>query len=238
MKFKLKVSIITPCLNSEKTIRQTIESVLNQSYYNIEYIIVDGGSKDKTLQIIEEYIPLFKGRMRYVSEKDKGIYYAMNKGIKLSHGGLIGIINSDDYYEPMAVEKVVSQYYKGKSQVIYGYLRVLKNDKTLYIETASHNRNSHISMIPHPTCFVSRDVYSKYGLFNTHFKLASDYELLMRLYREDVQFIQIKDVLVNFRKGGASSNKKTQLETEKIRLKYHCISIGKYIESLIEYIFT
>ena len=95
----MKVSIITPCLNSEKTIRETIESVLNQTYLNIEYIIVDGGSTDNTLTIIREYIPLFRGRLHVISEKDDGIYDAMNKGIKKSHGQLIGIINSNDYYD-------------------------------------------------------------------------------------------------------------------------------------------
>ncbi len=96
---KPKVSIVTPCLNSEKTIRDTIESVLYQTYKNIEYIIVDGSSTDNTVKIIKEYLPKFHGRMKFVSEKDNGIYNAMNKGIKMSSGNIIGIINSDDYYE-------------------------------------------------------------------------------------------------------------------------------------------
>ena len=105
----MKISIITPCLNSAKTIRQTIESVLNQTYHNIEYIIVDGASMDGTLEIIQEYEPQFQGRLHYVSEPDHGIYDAMNKGIRMSHGNVIGIINSDDYYEQDAVEKMVGR---------------------------------------------------------------------------------------------------------------------------------
>ena len=99
----MKISIITPCLNSAKTIRQTIESVLNQTYQDIEYIIVDGASTDGTLEIIQEYEDQFQGRMQYVSEPDNGIYDAMNKGIRMSHGNVIGIINSDDFYEEDAV---------------------------------------------------------------------------------------------------------------------------------------
>lgn len=110
-----KVSIITPCLDSEKTIRRTIESVLYQTYKNIEYIIVDGGSGDKTLEIVRTYQPLFEGRMRWVSEPDKGIYDAMNKGIRMSHGQIIGIINSDDYYVSNAVEQVIGHLEKSQS---------------------------------------------------------------------------------------------------------------------------
>lgn len=102
-----KVSIITPCLNSEETIRDTIESVLGQSYQNIEYIIVDGRSTDRTIEIVKEYASGFEGRLRYISEKDSGIYDAMNKGILQASGSVIGIINSDDWYEPEAVEQAV-----------------------------------------------------------------------------------------------------------------------------------
>jgi len=97
------VSIITPCLNSKKTIRKTIESVINQTYKNIEYIIVDGESTDGTIEIINEYREKYKDCIKFISEKDNGIYDAMNKGIKLCSGSLIGIINSDDYYETNAV---------------------------------------------------------------------------------------------------------------------------------------
>lgn len=231
MKYR-KVSIITPCLNSEKTIRQTIESVLYQTYPNIEYIIIDGGSKDKTLSIIEEYLPLFKGRLRYVSEKDQGIYDAMNKGIKMSDGCLIGIINSDDYYECTTVEKVVERYIDGCEQVIYGYQRVLNRDRIVRICKDSH-KNLSQNMIPHPTCFVSRKVYRNYGLFLKTFKATADYEFMLRIYRENVQFIQIPEILTNFRLGGVSSRKRTLIEKNTIRWMFQYISLGEYIEGLL-----
>lgn len=233
----IKVSIITPCLNSEKTIRQTIESVLNQTYLNIEYIIVDGGSEDNTITIIEEYIPMFQGRLRYVSEKDKGIYDAMNKGIKMSRGQIIGIVNSDDYYEFDTVENVVKNYKCGAEQVIYGYMNIIKRNKISKVFITSHEYLEE-SMIAHSTCFVSRKVYQKYGLFKRKYKIAADYELMLRLYKNtDVEFVQIPKILSNFRSGGISSTKKTQLEKRIIQLKYGCISYKEFVKFLIIYLF-
>ena len=103
------VTVITPCYNSEKTIRRTIESVLNQTYKDIEYLIIDGASTDKTVEIAKSYEAAFEGRMHIYSEKDEGIYYAMNKGIGLAKGEIIGIVNSDDYYEPEAVAKIAEK---------------------------------------------------------------------------------------------------------------------------------
>ena len=115
----IKVSIITVCYNSAATIRRTIESVLRQTYQNIEYIIVDGASKDETLSIIEEYRDALGQRLRLVSEPDQGIYDAMNKGIRMAEGTLIGILNSDDFYEPMAVEHIVNAMTDEKYQILY-----------------------------------------------------------------------------------------------------------------------
>lgn len=233
----MKVSIITPCFNSEKTIRQTIESVLNQTYFNIEYIIIDGGSTDDTVAIIKEYIPLFHGRLHYISEKDNGIYEAMNKGIKLSHGQLIGIINSDDYYEPNTVETVVKYCRQGREQVIYGYMNILVKNAKIKVLTTSHTKLNE-GMITHPTCFVTRNVYQKYGLFVKCFKIAADYELMLRLFKKtDVEFVQIPQVLANFRSGGISSTKKTQLEKHVIQLRYNCITIKEFMNFLINYLF-
>lgn len=215
-----KVSIITPCLNSAATISQTIESVLSQTYKNIEYIVVDGGSSDGTLDIIKGYLPRFQGRMKYVSEKDKGIYDAMNKGIRLSGGELIGIINSDDFYEPDAVETIVSHMSADKYQVLYGYCRLLEGNREMGVL-----KNSHLDlknqMIPHPTCFVTRKVYCDFGMFLTVFKIADDYEFMCRLYRSgEVKFIQIKKILANFRTGGACSNIE-RMERENAVIAYY-----------------
>lgn len=216
----MKVSIVTPCLNSVDTIRQTLESVLNQTYKNIEYIVVDGGSSDGTQDLIRKYLPKFQGRMRYVSEKDKGIYDAMNKGIRMSHGRLIGIINSDDYYELDAVENAVTHITDDRYQVIYGYCRVLSNRQVTDVLRNSHY-NLADQMIPHPTCFVTRSVYCDFGMFLKTFKIANDYEFMCRLYKSgEVEFIQIRRVLANFRTGGACSNIE-RMERESAVIAYY-----------------
>lgn len=228
-----KVSIITPCMNSAGTIRQTIESVLNQTYKNIEYIIVDGGSSDETLDIIREYQPRFHGRMRYISEKDRGIYDAMNKGIRMTKGGLIGIVCSDDYYELDAVEKVVSCLTDDKYQVIYGYCRFMSNGHVTELMKSNHKDLKH-HMIPHPTCFVTRSTYRDFGMFLTAFRISSDYELLLRLYKsEKVVFKQIRSVLTNFRIGGESSNmKRRTLENIAFKLYHRVYSLREALECL------
>ncbi len=232
----IKVSIITPCLNTENTIHKTIESVLGQTYRNIEYIIVDGGSTDGTLDIIREYESQFQGRMKYVSEKDRGIYDAMNKGIRLSHGELIGIINSDDWYENDAVEKIISVWnQETKYQVIYGYCRVLENGRIKNIARERHEGLT-IRMIPHPTCFVTRAVYRDFGMFLRFFHVSADYELMLRLYTgKQVAFIQVKDILANFRRGGVSCiSKRTEREYYLIHYRYGLISFKNMLWALIE----
>lgn len=230
----MKVSIITPCLNSEKTIRDTIESVLKQTYKNIEYIIVDGGSTDSTIEIIKSYQTLFHGRMKVVSEKDKGIYDAMNKGIRMSTGSLIGIINSDDYYEPDAVRTVVNHMTSDKYQVIYGHCRLIRNQYLWGYFTTSHE-DLGSGMIPHSTCFVTRKVYCDLGLFLTCFKIASDYELMVRLYQtRKVTFTQIRQILADFRMGGISGDeKKAARECAVIKYYHGMISLSRMIGELV-----
>ncbi len=234
MKKMIKVSIITPCLNSEKTIRDTIESVLNQTYRNIEYIIVDGGSTDNTVKIIKEYLPKFHGRMKYISEKDTGIYNAMNKGIKMSCGGLIGIINSDDFYQIDAVQNIVEYMSDAKHQVIYGYLNVIPKKGKSRIAKESHETLPK-TMIPHPSCFATRAVYRDYGLYSEHFKLASDYDFMLRLYAcPNIQFIHVHKVIANFRLGGASDNASINFEVDFIRFKHGVLSVKAFITKIYE----
>lgn len=229
-----KVSIITPCFNSEKTIRDTMESVLGQTYPNIEYIIVDGGSTDATMRIVKEYEAKFKGRLRYLSEKDKGIYNAMNKGIRMSTGNIIGIINSDDYYEIDTVERVMENRSRVKYQVIYGYLRCIDKHGSERVLKARHlDIGRH--MIAHPTCFVTRSVYRDYGLFIEWLRIASDYELMMRLSKHDnVEFTIIEDVLANFRLGGASSGYDTAFEASLVRFLYGQASWKELRQEIVE----
>lgn len=227
------VSIITPCLNSKTTIRDTIESVLDQSYRDIEYIIIDGGSTDGTVEIIEEYMPLFHGRMRYVSEPDKGIYNAMNKGIRMSHGQLIGIINSDDYYEKDAVSKAVVSMSKEDCQLIYGYCRIIgRHNEILFVNRTSHD-NIFEKTFQHPTCFVTRKTYCQYGMFNEHYKVVADCDLIYRLYQKNVEFIQIKEITANYRVGGFSDRHDHKFELALVKLLNKGIRFGDFVKMII-----
>ena len=199
------VSIITVCLNSEKHLEQTIQSVLGQTYDNIEYIIIDGGSTDKTLDIIKKY----EERINYwVSEPDKGIYDAMNKGIIFAKGEWVGIINSDDWYAPDTVRRVViAATEKPETGVFFGNLIICqtKNGRVTY-----HQRKNRINFFPlavssvHPTCFITRSVYKQFR-FNPVFRFSGDYDLISRLYSGGIQFSHIDRTLAYFRSGGVSS---------------------------------
>ncbi len=219
------ISIITICYNSEKTIERTLNSMLNQTFKNYEYLIVDGASKDNTLQIVKKYEPLFEGRLKIISEPDKGIYDAMNKGINIAKGDLIGIINSDDYYEEDALEIMNFECEKAhrdgkKHLVLYGMVRILENGKEAGIEMY-HHENLDRQMIHHPACFVEKDVYDEYGGFDLKYKSAADYDLMMRFYhKSEVSFIPVYKMIADFERGGMSSGGTGQIETAVIRNEY------------------
>lgn len=228
---RVSVSIITPCLNSAGTIRDTMESVLNQTYAPMEYILVDGGSTDGTLEIIKKYEKLFDGRLRYVSERDNGIYNAMNKGLRMSRGRLIGIINSDDFYETDAVEQAIRHMSTADCQVIYGYLRIIEKTGTVKYARVAHDSLPK-KMIGHPTCFVTRETYKRFGMFLESLKVTSDYELMLRWYRSNrVEFHLIPIVMANFRAGGASYNIRTAMEHELSRLIHGYGSVREFMEA-------
>lgn len=234
MKRDQKVSIITVCYNSAATIRKTIESVLRQTYQHIEYIIVDGASKDKTLSVIEEYEPMFEGRLKLLSEPDKGIYDAMNKGLRMVSGGLIGILNSDDFYEPMAVEHMVNAMTDEKYQILYGFVRSLKNG-----EEYSTDRRSHKflweGMIGHPACFVTKAVYDDFGCFDLQYISVADYDFMLRMSRIDaVKFYPVDHVITNFTLGGMSASAAAWLDLLKLRSNYGMISGKEYKKELLK----
>ena len=159
MNDSVKVSVVTVCYNSEKTIRDTIESVLNQTYSNIEYLIIDGKSADRTVEIAEEYRQAFEERgMEYIisSEKDHGIYDAMNKGTQRATGELVGILNSDDWYEKNAVERVVDTYEKTAFDMFYADIRLIKPDGSSVVKHSRYRKFSTSSVWYHPTSFVKR----------------------------------------------------------------------------------
>lgn len=212
----IKVSVITPCLNSEKTIRDTIDSVLGQTYENLEYILIDGGSTDRTVEIIEEYCSVFDGRLQYVSETDKGIYDAMNKGITRATGDIIGIINSDDWYEADAVEKAAGCFEGSNVDVVFGEIWLIDSDGS----KRSCTKNSILP--PHPAMFVRRYAYRKYGMYDTSYTIAADYELTLRLLSKGAVFQRVDSILSDFRTTGISNIKKRECieETYQIQLEY------------------
>ena len=217
----LKVSVITVCLNSEKTIERTIQSVVSQTYPHIEYIVIDGKSTDSTLEIIEKYRHKID---RLVSEKDEGIYDAMNKGLKLATGELIGFINSDDWYEPDAIETAVNAFLKdGYADVIYGNMNVY-DDKAnfLRIRYPSPLKELHTWMaIPHPSVFMRGDIYRKYG-FDTKYQWGADHDLLLKIYSQGYVFRYINRSIASFCVGGHSYSHpcRRAFENATISLKY------------------
>ena len=225
----IRVSIITVCYNSEATIERTISSVLTQSYSNLEYIIVDGKSSDKTMEIVEKYRQQFEGRMKVISEPDNGIYDAMNKGIRNASGELIGIINSDDYYERDAVENIVSMMNKNVYQILYGMLRVVNGSVETKIVMQKHE-NLECEMIPHPTCFVTKKVYEDFGMFDLQYKSCADYDFMLRMKsNKNIVFVPVYKIIATFADGiGMSAKDESVLETFKMLERHGNISKRKY----------
>ncbi len=221
-----KVSIITVCYNSEKTIERTIQSVLNQTYSNIEYIVIDGASTDGTLAIIDRYRNTFGDRMILISEKDNGIYYAMNKGIALATGEIVGIINSDDYYENDAIEKIVKQFKLLKKEyvVIHGLTYAYNNNELKLIARMRPDKLEE-EMGSHPACFVSKETYECFGTFNTKYSCVADHDLMLRLFKTNkVTFVFIDEHIANAELGGMSSSTKAYVDALKFQYDNHRIS--------------
>lgn len=222
------ISIITVCYNSEKTIDKTLESMLNQTYDNYEYIIIDGNSSDNTLKIIESYKDKFNGKMKYISENDNGIYDAMNKGINLCKGKLIGIVNSDDWYEKHTIEIISNNYKEDSMQIIYGMQRLIKDEEEYEVVLKNHEFIKE-RMISHPTCFISKSIYDKYGKYNTEYKVSADYEFMLRISDiKEIKYTKVYDIISNFRLGGESSTQQGVLETAKLRYVHNCIGKNTY----------
>jgi len=208
----MKISIITVAYNSASTIRDTLESVLAQTYQDIEYVLVDGDSYDNTLAIIKEYEPKFAGRLRWVSAKDNGIYDAMNNGLAIVTGDVVAILNSDDVYcDVSALEKVVSVFKMNeKLDSVYADMVYVSHDDTSRVVrrwTTGLQRPFKTGWHPaHPTMYIKRELFAKYGNYNLEFKLASDFELMLRfLEKHKMSTYYLKETLVSMRLGGASN---------------------------------
>lgn len=206
----MKVSIITITYNSGATLKDTIESVVNQSYGYIEYIIVDGKSTDNTLSIIESYKDKIS---KVISEKDKGLYDALNKGITLATGDLIGIIHSDDFYtDNFVIEKIINSIEENDSDAVYADLYYVDKVDTNKIfrkwKSGSYKHGMFLNgwMPPHPTFFAKRSVYEKFGSFNLSFVSAADYELMLRfIHKYKINISYLPEFIVKMRVGGKSN---------------------------------
>lgn len=206
----LKLSLITVCFNSVNTIRDTFESVKSQDYSNIEYIVIDGGSTDGTIDVIKDYLNIID---YYISEKDKGIYDAMNKGILASTGDIVGILNSDDFFpNNFIISNVIKSFDQQSCDAVYGDLVYVNAEKTSKIERywqAGNYSTSKIKngwMLPHPTFFVKSSIYKRFGLYSIELKQAADYEMIVKLlYKRNIKVFYIPMILVKMRTGGASN---------------------------------
>jgi glycosyltransferase involved in cell wall biosynthesis len=206
----LKVSIITVSFNSAKTITDTIESVLSQDYPQIEYIIVDGGSKDNTVDIIKQYQDRIS---HWVSEKDRGMYDAMNKGIAIATGDVIGILNSDDVYmNTHIVSELMELMQSKRAQVVFADLILVDQDnpqKVLRYYDSSYfhpNKFKYGWMPAHPTVFVKRELYEAVGNFSITYQIAADYEMLIRILAiQRARYAYLPKPVVRMRSGGAST---------------------------------
>lgn len=206
----MKVSIITVVLNNKAYVTDCIDSVLNQTYRNIEYIIIDGGSTDGTIDVIKKY----ENRIsKWVSEPDRGIYDAMNKGIRMASGNVIGILNSDDFYvSNNVISMVMNEFVSQNVDSVFADLVYVKRDKpdevVRYYQSSNFNpkKFAYGWMPAHNTFFVKAHCYEKYGLFKINYKISADFELLVRfLSRHGVSFSYIPCVLIKMRSGGIST---------------------------------
>lgn len=231
---EILVSVLTPCYNSVKTIEKTLECIEKQTYKNIEYIIVDGGSTDGTLELIEKHRDKLPKQFTLISEKDQGIYDAMNKGIGLAKGALIGIVNSDDWYEENTVEQVVKCYQGNSCEVVYGMQRTYLNGKEKATFIYHHDFLPE-QMITHPTCFVTKDAYKELGVFDLKYRSAADYDLMLRFYEsKKVVFTPVYQVLSNFQLGGMSSSQIGVRENATIRYERGYMSKKKFYFVMIK----
>ncbi len=205
----MKISIITATFNSAATIRDTLECVSRQDYNNVEHIIIDGGSTDETLDIVRQFPHVNK----IISEKDEGIYDAMNKGITACSGDIIGILNSDDIYaDNRVISLVASTFATPQVMACYADLQFVQRDNLDKVvrtwKAGNYNRRSFYYgwMPPHPTFFVRKEVYDKAGIFNKSLKSAADYELMLRiLLKYEIPAHYINKVIIKMRVGGMST---------------------------------
>lgn len=209
-----KISIITASYNAQDTITNTLQSILQQDYKEIEHIIIDGASTDQTLTLINPYISLYQEQnipLKIISEKDKGIYDAMNKGIQHASGEIIGFLNADDFFSsPHSLSRIIDTFTSQKTDCVFGQVAFIDQHATIK-RTWSGSCYSPLAFFlgwhpAHPTFYVKKDIFNQFGNFNLDYKIASDYELMLRfLQKHKISSAYIPHRLVTMRLGGASN---------------------------------
>ena len=211
----MKISLITVTYNSGKTLSNTLESVLQQTYPDVEYIIVDGASKDHTVDIIKDYEPRFDGKLKWISEPDKGLYDAMNKGIRMASGDVIGILNSDDFFTANGVLQQVADAFKESQEIdaVYGDVHFVHPDNlekcVRYYSSKVFKRGlMKLGFMPaHPTFYMKKVLFDQYGLYKTDYQIAADFELLLRvIYKGGIRMLYLPLDMVTMRTGGVSTS--------------------------------
>lgn len=224
------VSIVTIVYNGANYLEQTIQSVLQQTYPRTEYIIIDGGSRDGSIEIIEQY----KDSLAYwISEPDRGVSDAYNKGIRQAKGEIIGLINADDWYEPGTIEKIVKAFVN--ADVVYGDMRYWKNDEKDMIVEGNHRYLPYEMSVNHPTVFVKSECYKEHGLFETDYNYAMDYDLVLRLKLKGCVFVHVPEVLANMRWGGLSDRQWYKACKEAQRIKNRQLPQKTFLNTLFFY---
>lgn len=237
----MKISIITITYNSAKTLPNTLQSVLSQTYPHIEHIIVDGASKDGTKELIEAYAKEVQNgkdectrEVRWVSEKDSGIYNAINKGIQMATGDVIGFVHSDDMlFSSDSIEYIANAFSSSDVDLIYGDLQYCKGDKVVRRWKSNAYNPCALKygwMPPHPTVYCKREVYEKVGLYDEWFHISADYDMMLRIFRAGYQSLYIPEVLVCMQVGGASNKNASALlsktQEDRLVLKKNHVGFG------------
>ncbi|WP_062270075.1 glycosyltransferase family 2 protein [Endozoicomonas arenosclerae] len=238
----MKISVITVCFNSEETIEDTIKSVLSQSYKNIEYIIIDGGSTDGTLSIIEKYRAFIDC---FISEPDDGLYDAMNKGINHATGEVIGILNSDDIFQDSSVISLIASNLNDQevdgcyADLVYVQQHDLTKVVRLWKSCEYHDDLWSTGWAPaHPTFFAKSNLYTQYGLFDVSNRLAADYELLIRIIgKGKINIKYIPEVLVRMRLGGETNKSIVNIIKQNIEI-FRAAKRNGFNFSMVKFIFS
>lgn len=226
----MKISVITICYNSENEIEATMRSVLAQTVTGIEYLIVDGASRDATVQIAEGLRDEFEARgieLRISSEPDGGIYDAMNKGIRLATGDVIGILNAGDRYAPETVEKVMKAFTDTNCELLFGNIRMHRTDGNTFIKKARIRKFQTSRDWNHPTTFVKSEVYKSNPFRDLG--VHDDYGFYLQMRRQNRRIITIDETLADFFMGGVSNHKSVKAAMKRIKDRYqYCYRINGY----------